>query len=124
MKRAETQDAYSYMQAGAEDRQPDNFLQMLIDAREYDVPYYVRCSIDLDFRSVVVRRWPPPSCARALDSYVFGPLRSREPQAKVIFFASKIIVVHEKYSRSDRFFTYMVKSLYLNRFGCKRVYPR
>lgn len=35
-----------------EDRQPEDFMQVLVDAREYDVPYYVRCSIDLDIRWV------------------------------------------------------------------------
>lgn len=48
--RAESQDAY--MQMEGQDRQPEDFLQVLVDAREYDVPYYVRCSIDLDIRSV------------------------------------------------------------------------
>lgn len=67
MNRAETQDAYLYMQAETEDRQPDDFLQMLIDVREYDVPYYVRCSIDLDFRSVAMGCWPLPSDACALN---------------------------------------------------------
>lgn len=40
------------MHMEAEEQQPDDFLQVLVDAREYDVPYYVRCSIDLDIRSV------------------------------------------------------------------------
>lgn len=48
--RTESQDAYMHTEAG--DRQPEDFMQLLIDAREYDVPYYVRCSIDLDIRSV------------------------------------------------------------------------
>lgn len=48
-KRAESQDAY--MHTESEDQTPDDFLQALVDAREYDVPYYVRCSIDLDIRS-------------------------------------------------------------------------
>lgn len=47
-KRAETQDAYMHTESG--DKAPDDFLQTLVDAREYDVPYYVRCSIDLDIR--------------------------------------------------------------------------
>lgn len=47
-KRAEAQDAYMHMEA--EEQQPDDFLQVLVDAREYDVPYDVRCSIDLDIR--------------------------------------------------------------------------
>lgn len=38
------------MHMEADDRAPDDFLQTLVDAREYDVPYYVRCSIDLDIR--------------------------------------------------------------------------
>lgn len=52
--RTESQDAYMHTRAG--DRQPDDFMQLLIDAREYDVPYYVRCSIDLDIRWVLVVR--------------------------------------------------------------------
>lgn len=43
------------MHMEAEEQQPDDFLQVLVDAREYDVPYYVRCSIDLDIRSVSAR---------------------------------------------------------------------
>ncbi|CAM9478652.1 unnamed protein product [Pylaiella littoralis] len=46
--RAEAQDAY--MHTEAQEQQPDDFLSVLVDAREYDVPYYVRCSIDLDIR--------------------------------------------------------------------------
>eukprot|EP00752_Nemacystus_decipiens_P002463 g2319.t1 len=46
--RAEAQDAYSHTEA--HEQQPDDFLSVLVDAREYDVPYYVRCSIDLDIR--------------------------------------------------------------------------
>ncbi|CAN0474190.1 unnamed protein product, partial [Scytosiphon promiscuus] len=52
-KRAEAQDAYMHMEA--EEQQPDDFLQVLVDAREYDVPYYGRCSIYLDIRSVSAR---------------------------------------------------------------------
>ena len=46
--RAEAQDAYTHTEA--HEQQPDDFLSVLVDAREYDVPYYVRCSIDLDIR--------------------------------------------------------------------------
>lgn len=51
--RAEAQDAY--MHTEAQEQQPDDFLSVLVDAREYDVPYYVRCSIDLDIRCSVVQ---------------------------------------------------------------------
>lgn len=51
--RAEAQDAYSHADAQGGEQQPDDFLSVLVDAREYDVPYYVRCSIDLDIRCAV-----------------------------------------------------------------------
>lgn len=50
--RAEAQDAYTH--AEAHEQQPDDFLSVLVDAREYDVPYYVRCSIDLDIRYIYI----------------------------------------------------------------------
>lgn len=54
--RAEAQDAYMHaeeQQQQQQQHQPDDFLSVLVDAREYDVPYYVRCSIDLDIRCAV-----------------------------------------------------------------------
>lgn len=53
--RADAQDAYMHAedQQQQQQHQPDDFLSVLVDAREYDVPYYVRCSIDLDIRYVV-----------------------------------------------------------------------
>ncbi|CAB1097507.1 unnamed protein product [Ectocarpus sp. CCAP 1310/34] len=53
--RAEAQDAY--MHAEAREQQPSDFLSVLVDAREYDVPYYVRCSIDLDIRLPMFFGW-------------------------------------------------------------------
>ncbi len=51
--RAESMDAYMHTEAQEQQQQqPDDFLSVLVDAREYDVPYYVRCSIDLDIRRV------------------------------------------------------------------------
>ena len=35
---------------GGEQRAPDDLLEALDEIREYDVPYAMRCSIDLDFR--------------------------------------------------------------------------
>jgi DNA polymerase elongation subunit (family B) len=41
------QDAYKFTD---DSRPPDDFLDTLVDIREYDVPYVVRVAIDMDLR--------------------------------------------------------------------------
>ncbi|KAF1884802.1 hypothetical protein Lal_00028689, partial [Lupinus albus] len=49
--KADAADAYESILTGRREQKPQDFLDCIIDLREYDVPYHVRFAIDNDIRS-------------------------------------------------------------------------